>query len=454
MTDPPIRRPFGAVPVADGLVEFRVWAPSATRVAVRLDERRPRARARLGGRLTRAASRRCRATTTATSSTAASRFPTPGRASSRRASSAPRAIVDTAQLRVVGRRLGRCSARRARALRAARRHLHRGGHLRGGDPAPARARRARRDRDRADAGGDVPGRARLGLRRVLRLRAAPGVRRPGRARPASSTPRTPPVSACSSTSSTTTSAPAPSASPPSARTSPTATTRSGATRSTTRRTACASGRSRTRSTGSATSTSTASASTPTHAIFDDAPAPRPGRARRPRPRRRPARARHLRDDDRRPAPDRGVGARRAVGGRAPPRAARAPHRRARGLLRRLPRLRGGDRAPARSARPRSGSSSARRTTTRSATAPFGDRPARELQPLRRCVLLFAPQTPLLFMGQEHGEPAPFQFFTDHVDPFDRRRHARGPPQRVPASPASRPRTCPTRRPGTRSSARS
>jgi maltooligosyltrehalose trehalohydrolase len=49
--------------------------------------------------------------------------------------------------------------------------------------------------------------------------------------------------------------------------------------------------------------------------------------------------------------------------------------------------------------------------------PFGDRPARELQPLQALVLLFAPQTPLLFMGQEHGDPAPFQFFTDHVDPF-------------------------------------
>jgi len=49
--------------------------------------------------------------------------------------------------------------------------------------------------------------------------------------------------------------------------------------------------------------------------------------------------------------------------------------------------------------------------------PFGNRPARELQPLQALVLLFAPQTPLLFMGQEHGDPAPFQFFTDHVDPF-------------------------------------
>jgi maltooligosyltrehalose trehalohydrolase len=32
-----------------------------------------------------------------------------------------------------------------------------------------------------------------------------------------------------------------------------------------------------------------------------------------------------------------------------------------------------------------------------------------------CVL-FAPQIPLLFMGEEYGETAPFQFFTDHDDP--------------------------------------
>jgi maltooligosyltrehalose trehalohydrolase len=47
----------------------------------------------------------------------------------------------------------------------------------------------------------------------------------------------------------------------------------------------------------------------------------------------------------------------------------------------------------------------------------GDRPAggNELM-LRAAVILFAPQTPLLFMGEEYGEQAPFQFFTDHIDP--------------------------------------
>ncbi len=46
----------------------------------------------------------------------------------------------------------------------------------------------------------------------------------------------------------------------------------------------------------------------------------------------------------------------------------------------------------------------------------GDRPALDELRLRAECLLFAPQTPLLFMGEEYGERAPFQFFTDHVDP--------------------------------------
>jgi len=32
------------------------------------------------------------------------------------------------------------------------------------------------------------------------------------------------------------------------------------------------------------------------------------------------------------------------------------------------------------------------------------------------VTLFAPQTPLLFQGEEYGEQRPFLFFTDHIDP--------------------------------------
>jgi maltooligosyltrehalose trehalohydrolase len=48
---------------------------------------------------------------------------------------------------------------------------------------------------------------------------------------------------------------------------------------------------------------------------------------------------------------------------------------------------------------------------------LGDRPPPEQHVIRAMLLLFAPQTALLFMGEEYGEPQPFQFFTDHVDPF-------------------------------------
>ena len=46
---------------------------------------------------------------------------------------------------------------------------------------------------------------------------------------------------------------------------------------------------------------------------------------------------------------------------------------------------------------------------------FGDRLPRECQPLAAFTTLLAPFTPLLFMGEEYGERAPFQFFTDHID---------------------------------------
>jgi maltooligosyltrehalose trehalohydrolase len=46
----------------------------------------------------------------------------------------------------------------------------------------------------------------------------------------------------------------------------------------------------------------------------------------------------------------------------------------------------------------------------------GDRPPPAAARLQAALLLFAPQTPLLFMGQEYGEHRPFQFFTDHIDP--------------------------------------
>jgi maltooligosyltrehalose trehalohydrolase len=46
---------------------------------------------------------------------------------------------------------------------------------------------------------------------------------------------------------------------------------------------------------------------------------------------------------------------------------------------------------------------------------FGDRLPVAARPLAALLTCLAPFTPMLFQGQEYGESAPFQFFTDHVD---------------------------------------
>jgi maltooligosyltrehalose trehalohydrolase len=46
---------------------------------------------------------------------------------------------------------------------------------------------------------------------------------------------------------------------------------------------------------------------------------------------------------------------------------------------------------------------------------LGDRLPPEIRAVAALCLLFHPATPMLFMGEEYGESAPFQFFTDHVD---------------------------------------
>jgi maltooligosyltrehalose trehalohydrolase len=46
----------------------------------------------------------------------------------------------------------------------------------------------------------------------------------------------------------------------------------------------------------------------------------------------------------------------------------------------------------------------------------GDRLPPDLLRVASSVVLFSAQTPLLFMGEEYGEPRPFQFFADHVSP--------------------------------------
>ncbi|MBV9836526.1 MAG: DUF3459 domain-containing protein [Solirubrobacterales bacterium] len=46
---------------------------------------------------------------------------------------------------------------------------------------------------------------------------------------------------------------------------------------------------------------------------------------------------------------------------------------------------------------------------------FGDRLAPAVRPLAAFCTLLSPFVPLLFMGEEYGEQAPFQFFSDHID---------------------------------------
>lgn len=52
---------------------------------------------------------------------------------------------------------------------------------------------------------------------------------------------------------------------------------------------------------------------------------------------------------------------------------------------------------------------------------IGDRPSATLAPGAQAaslaVVLLSPFTPMLFMGEEYGERAPFQFFTDHDEPL-------------------------------------
>ncbi len=46
---------------------------------------------------------------------------------------------------------------------------------------------------------------------------------------------------------------------------------------------------------------------------------------------------------------------------------------------------------------------------------LGDRLPAEARPLAAFCTLLSPFVPMLFMGEEYGEPAPFQFFSDHID---------------------------------------
>jgi maltooligosyltrehalose trehalohydrolase len=47
---------------------------------------------------------------------------------------------------------------------------------------------------------------------------------------------------------------------------------------------------------------------------------------------------------------------------------------------------------------------------------LGDRLPPDAHRVALAVVLFSLNTPLVFMGEEHNERAPFQFFSDHIDP--------------------------------------
>jgi maltooligosyltrehalose trehalohydrolase len=46
---------------------------------------------------------------------------------------------------------------------------------------------------------------------------------------------------------------------------------------------------------------------------------------------------------------------------------------------------------------------------------LGDRLPPQTRPLAAFLTLLSPFTPMIFQGEEHGETAPFQFFSDHID---------------------------------------
>ena len=111
-----------------------------------------------------------------------------------------------------------------------------------------------------------------------------------------------------------------------------------------------------------------------------------------------------------------VGSRRDVARRPSPRAARGADGRAGGLLRAVRRL-AGLRSPPSSSVPEGARIVAcAQNHDQVGNRALGDRLPREQLRVAAAVVLFSPFTPLLFQGEEYGEQAPFQFFTDHIDP--------------------------------------
>ena len=402
------------------------------------------------------ARRRRRGARTTPSSSATTRRRCPTRARCAQPARRARGLADLRprRLRVDRRRTGRARARPLGDLRAARRHVHAGGHLRLRDRA-ARPPRRPRHRPRRGAAGQLLRRsARLGLRRRPVGSGARAVRRPRRIQAVRRRVPRARASASCSTSSTTTSDPRAPTSAASAPTSPA------------------------RTTGGPDSTSTVPDSDEVRALR---PRQRAGLVaglprRRAAPRRRPRAGRHAgaapprgpcrprsgalsaergppahpdrRERPQRPA-DRHAACRararhgRPVVRRPAPRAARPPDRRDRRLLRRLRAQPGALAKTLRGAFFHDGTWSSFRGRTHgrpvdTAAMPgsaflaylqnhdqignraAGDRISATISPgLLACgaaIVLLGPYTPMLFMGEEWAASTPWQFFASFPDP--------------------------------------
>ena len=177
----------GANVGADGAVTFTVWAPRRRALSVRVLDAAGATRAELP--MTRDADGVFTARAAAAIAPVGSDYvyllpdvgarPDPVSRHQPNGVHAPSRIVAADAFRLDRRGLARRAARRPRRLRAARRDLLARRDVRRRGRAAAVPARPGRHRRRADARGGVPGRAQLGLRRRLPVRAAHRLRRAG-----------------------------------------------------------------------------------------------------------------------------------------------------------------------------------------------------------------------------------------------------------------------------------
>ena len=437
----PWERPLGATPVEDGLVEFRVWAPRAEDVRLRLrGEDHALAEEGFGVRSAVLPAAHRDDYEVVLDRVAlpdpCSRWQPGGIRGPSRVLD-PRTFTWTASRPDVG-------PRGPRPLRAPRGHVHAGGDLRRGDRAPRRAARARRHGDRAHARRRVPRTLGVGLRRRLRLGGAVELRRPGGPRPPRRRrPRGGPARGPRRRLQPPRGVRRARRSRPSAPTSPSGTRPRGAgpsTSTTPTATPSASGCCRAPRAGSATCGSTACASTRSTPCTTS----RPGRVLREladrvhgRDHRALVIAESGQNDPRviRPASEGGLGhdavwaddfhhALRvlvtgerggwydefgAVGDLA--KAFRRPFVHD-GQYSSFRRRRFGAPAPD---RPAAQFVVFDQNHDQVGNRALGDRLPPAARPLAAFLTLLSPFTPMLFMGEEHGEAAPFQFFSDHID---------------------------------------